>query len=113
MPVRPPAGSGDGRPVTIDQLAADIQSSAWIGVQNDTSISCRLNGHHDIEFSLGTWKASAELVFERYALERFVELAKTALAQPVSPNLADERPFPEPTKRAGGASPPRQVRSTE
>lgn len=68
-----------------------VQLSAWVGVPVDATMECRINPHRDFEFSIGTWQVGVELVFERRALRRFVELATRALAQPETPDTKAER----------------------
>ena len=81
-----------------------VTISATMDISNDCRMETRVNREPDIEFSFGTWEGSVEVVFERYALERFVELASEALDARVPAN-AKEPPtilISEPsTVRAG------------
>ncbi len=82
-----------------------VTISATLDISNDCRMETRVHREPDIEFTFGTWEGSVELVFERYALERFLELATEALDAPVPAN-AKEPPkilLSEPsTVREGG-----------
>ncbi|GAB3456269.1 hypothetical protein GCM10027436_59230 [Actinophytocola sediminis] len=73
-----------------------VQLSSWVGIPIDATMECRINPHHDFEFSIGTWQVGVELVFERHALQRFVELANRALTQPEHADPKAERVFSSP-----------------
>lgn len=68
--------------------------SANIDVPNGCAIGCRVNAQGQIEFSLGTWKGGVEIIFDRYALECFTELASAALNEPVPANPDAARSIP-------------------
>lgn len=82
----------------IEPPAVDhsVQLSSWVGVPADASLECRINPHRDFEFTVGTWQVGVELVFERHALQRFVDLAQRALAQPERGDPKGERVFASP-----------------
>jgi hypothetical protein len=63
-----------------------VHISATLDVPNGCPMECRVNMKGEIEFSLGSWQGSIELLFDRYALQRFTELATGALTQPVPAN---------------------------
>jgi hypothetical protein len=67
--------------------------SANIDIPNGCPMECRINMKGEIEFSIGTWQGGVEILFDRYALERFSELATTALAEPVPANPEAARPI--------------------
>jgi hypothetical protein len=73
-----------------------VQLSSWVGIPVDAMMECRINPHRDFEFSVGTWQVGVELVFERRALQRFVELANRALAEPERGDPKAERVFASP-----------------
>lgn len=90
--MRGPTRSDEGATaVDAAAVAGEVQVSGWFGVQNDTAISCRINVKHEVEFTVGTWRSGVELVFERYALERFVKLATAALNEPLEADEHAER----------------------
>ena len=60
-----------------------VTMSATLDISNDCCMESRVIREPDIEFTFGTWEGSVELVFERFALKRFVELATRALEAPV------------------------------
>ncbi len=60
--------------------------SACIEVPNDCHLECRIDPQRNAEFTFGTWEGGAELHMERYALERFLELATWALNEPAVPD---------------------------
>lgn len=64
-----------------------VSISATLDISNDCQLESRVNREPEIEFTFGTWEGSVELIFARYALERFVELATRALEArvPASP----------------------------
>lgn len=82
----------------IEPPAVDhsVQLSSWIGIPTDATMECRINPHRDFEFSIGTWQVGVELVFERHALQRFVELATRALTQPERGDPKGERVLSSP-----------------
>jgi hypothetical protein len=59
-----------------------INISAALDIPNDAHMECRIGARQSIDVTFGTWEGGAELHFERYALERFVELATLALDEP-------------------------------
>lgn len=63
-----------------------VSISATLDISNDCKIESRVNREPEIEFTFGTWEGSVEMIFARYALERFVELASRALEAPVPVN---------------------------
>jgi hypothetical protein len=67
-----------------------VHISASLDVPNGCPMECRTNMKGEVEFSLGTWQGSVELLFDRYALQCFTELATTALNEPIptDPNAA-------------------------
>ena len=56
-----------------------VTISATLDISNDCRMESRINRAPEVEFTFGTWQGSVEVIFERYALERFVELATQAL----------------------------------
>lgn len=67
--------------------------SANLDVPNGCPISCRLNATNGIEFSIGTFRGGIEILFDRYALQRFTELATAALNEPIPANQPAARPI--------------------
>ena len=63
-----------------------VSISATLDISNDCKIESRVNREPEIEFTFGTWEGSVEMIFARYALERFVELASRALEAPAPVN---------------------------
>jgi hypothetical protein len=82
-----------------------VSISATLDISNDCKMESRVNRETEIEFTFGTWEGSVEMVFARYALERFVELAGKALEAPVPAG-----PKEPPTTLL---SPPSEIQSVE
>lgn len=59
-----------------------VKVSASADISNNAHIECRIDATRNIEVTLGTWEGAIELLFERHALERFVDLANLALDEP-------------------------------
>ena len=88
--------TADYKKVEPGPVDHSVQLSSWVGIPVDANMECRINPHRDFEFSVGTWQVGVELVFERRALQRFVELATRALAQPERGDPKGERVFSSP-----------------
>jgi hypothetical protein len=63
-----------------------VTISATLDISNDCHMESRINREPEVEFTFGTWQGSVEVIFERYALERFVELATQALDARIPPD---------------------------
>lgn len=63
-----------------------VTISATLDISNDCHMESRINRATEVEFTFGTWEGSVEMIFERYALERFVELASRALESAAPPD---------------------------
>lgn len=66
--------------------------SACIEVPDGCHLECRFGARGTVEFTFGTWQGGAEVHFERYALERFMELVTWALDQSGGPVDASSPP---------------------
>jgi len=71
-----------------------VHISAMLDIPNGCPMECRVNMKGEVEFTLGTWQGSVEILFDRYALECFTELAANALNEPVPANPDAARPVP-------------------
>ncbi len=58
-------------------------SAVWQDVPEDYRISGEFTGDYDIHVVFGDLNDGAEVLFERVALERFVQLANELLALPI------------------------------
>lgn len=60
------------------------QVSIWLDISNGCLIQSEFNGERDIQFTLGQFgQLQQTLLFERGALERFVQLATDMLTVPL------------------------------
>jgi hypothetical protein len=57
-------------------------ASIWLDVPEDCRIACQFTGDGDVQFTLGEWHEGQVVLFERPALERFVQLATALLEKP-------------------------------
>ena len=82
--------------------------SACIEVPDGCHLECRIGAHGTVEFTFGTWQGGAEVHFERYALERFMELVTWSLDQsrPVDPSSPPLMMISHPTVQTGNGNAP-------
>ncbi len=55
-------------------------ASVWLDIPRECRIRAEFTGGRDIQFTIGEWCDGHTMVFERPALEEFVELAGQVLA---------------------------------
>ena len=58
------------------------EAAVWLDIPEDCRISGEFTADHEVHIVFGDRKDGVEMLFERPALERFVQLATELLAQP-------------------------------
>jgi hypothetical protein len=68
------------------------EKAVWLDISGDCQISGEFTGDYDVHVMFGDRQDGVEVLFERLALERFVQLANELLALPLPDDPTDDLP---------------------